>query len=150
MTERFDIAIIGAGMAGASLAVGLIAALQPVRTRTAIVIHANHPAELDDDTMTALRRLGSGCTALLNQSVLLAGVNDDADVLDGLSQRLFEAGVLPYYLHQLDAVTGAAHHAVDDARAKQLHACLAARLPGYLVPRLVREIAGATGKTPIL
>jgi L-lysine 2,3-aminomutase len=129
---------------------GLIAALQPVRGQTAIVIHANHPAELDDNTVTALRRLGEGCTALLNQSVLLAGINDDAAVLDLLSQRLFEAAVLPYYLHQLDAVAGAAHHAVEDARARHIHACLAARLPGYLVPRLVRELPGAPGKTPIL
>jgi len=71
-------------------------------------------------------------------------------VLALLSQRLFEAGVLPYYLHQLDAVAGAAHHAVDDARARQIHAQLAATLPGYLLPRLVREIAGASGKTPLL
>ena len=129
---------------------GLMAALQPLSDRLAIVIHANHPAELDADTVAALRRLGDGCTALLNQSVLLAGINDDAAVLALLSQRLFEAGVLPYYLHQLDAVAGAAHHAVDDARAKQIHAELAATLPGYLLPRLVREIAGASGKTPLL
>jgi L-lysine 2,3-aminomutase len=69
---------------------------------------------------------------------------------DLLSQRLLAAGVLPYYLHQLDAVAGAAHHGVDDARARQIHAQLAASLPGYLVPRLVREIPGAPGKTPIL
>jgi L-lysine 2,3-aminomutase len=129
---------------------GLIAALQPLRDRLAIVLHANHPAELDAATVSALRRLGAECTALLNQSVLLAGINDDAPVLALLSQRLFEAGVLPYYLHQLDAVAGAAHHAVDDARARQIHAQLAATLPGYLLPRLVREIAGASGKTPLL
>ena len=129
---------------------GLIAALQPVRAQMAIVIHANHPAELDDPTLAALRQLGAACTALLNQSVLLAGINDDAQVLGLLSQRLFEAGVLPYYLHQLDAVAGAAHHGVEDARARQIHAQLAASLPGYLVPRLVREIPGAPGKTPIL
>lgn len=129
---------------------GLVAALQPVRAQLAIVIHANHPAELDADTIGSLRRLSAQCTALLNQSVLLAGVNDDPAVLALLSQRLFEAGVLPYYLHQLDAVAGAAHHAVDDGRARQIHATLAATLPGYLLPRLVREIAGASGKTPLL
>jgi L-lysine 2,3-aminomutase len=128
---------------------GLLAALQPLRAQLAIVVHANHPSELDADTTHALRRLGSACTAILNQSVLLAGINDHVETLALLSQRLFEAGVLPYYLHQLDAVTGAAHHAVDDARAKQLHAALAARLPGYLLPNMVREIAGASGKTPI-
>jgi EF-P beta-lysylation protein EpmB len=128
---------------------GLLAALQPLRAQLAIVIHANHPAELDADTIAALRRLGSGCTALLNQSVLLAGINDDVAVLGLLSQRLFEAGVLPYYLHQLDAVAGAAHHAVADARARDIHAALAASLPGYLLPSLVREIPGASGKTPL-
>jgi EF-P beta-lysylation protein EpmB len=128
---------------------GLLAALAPLRAQLAVVIHANHPAELDADTSAALRRLGTGCTALLNQSVLLAGINDDAGTLALLSQRLFEAGVLPYYLHQLDAVAGAAHHGVEDARALQIHAGLAACLPGYLLPRLVREIAGASGKTPI-
>jgi KamA family protein len=129
---------------------GLLSALEPVRDRLAIVLHANHPAELDAGTSAALRTLGTHCTALLNQSVLLAGINDDAGVLGLLSQRLFEAGVLPYYLHQLDAVAGAAHHAVDDARALRIHAALATVLPGYLLPRLVREIPGATGKTPIL
>ncbi|HMA11375.1 MAG TPA: EF-P beta-lysylation protein EpmB [Steroidobacteraceae bacterium] len=128
---------------------GLMAALQPLAAELAIVIHANHPAELDAGTSEALRRLGSGCAALLNQSVLLAGINDDADVLALLSERLFEAGVLPYYLHQLDAVAGAAHHAVDDARARAIHAALAGTLPGYLLPRLVREIPGASGKTPL-
>lgn len=128
---------------------GLLAALEPCRERLAIVIHANHPAELDEPTRTALRQLGRRCTALLNQSVLLAGVNDDADTLAALSGRLFEAGVLPYYLHQLDAVAGAAHFAIPDARAIQLHARLAAMLPGYLLPRLVRELPGASGKTPL-
>jgi EF-P beta-lysylation protein EpmB len=129
---------------------GLLNALHPLRDQLAIVIHANHPAELDADTTEALRRLGSACTALLNQSVLLAGVNDDATVLGQLCERLFEAGVLPYYLHQLDPVAGAAHHAVNDARAREIHARLAGMVPGYLLPRLVREIAGANGKTPLL
>ena len=67
----------------------------------------------------------------------------------GLAVTSFAAGVLPYYLHQLDRVAGAAHFEVDDARAKALHAALAARLSGYLVPRLVREVAGDTGKRPL-
>jgi L-lysine 2,3-aminomutase len=129
---------------------GLLNALHPLRDQLAIVIHANHPAELDADTTGALRRLGSECTALLNQSVLLAGVNDDAGVLGLLCERLFQAGVLPYYLHQLDPVAGAAHHAVNDARAREIHTRLAGMVPGYLLPRLVREIAGANGKTPLL
>jgi len=128
---------------------GLLAALQPVSSRLAVVVHANHPAELDEGTSGALRLLGTRCAALLNQSVLLAGINDDAAVLAALSARLFEAGVLPYYLHQLDNVAGAAHFAVSDSRALELHGALAALLPGYLLPRLVRELAGATGKTPL-
>ena len=83
------------------------------------------------------------------QAVLLAGVNDDAAVLGELSRRLFAAGTLPYYLHQLDRVAGAAHFAVDDATALDLHARLLATLPGYLVPKLVRENAGASSKTPL-
>ncbi len=114
-----------------------------------IVIHANHPRELDDTVRDALLRLrGTGLT-LLNQSVLLRGVNDEVDVLAQLSARLFACGVLPYYLHQLDPVTGAAHFAVSDNDACALTAALRARLPGYLVPQLVREIAGAAAKQPL-
>ena len=97
--------------------------------------------------MAKLRGIG---VVLLNQSVLLRGVNDGVDALAALCERGFEAGVLPYYLHQLDRVAGAAHFEVGDARALELHAAIAARLPGYLVPRLVREIAGQPGKTPLV
>jgi L-lysine 2,3-aminomutase len=86
---------------------------------------------------------------LLNQSVLLRGVNDDADALTTLSERLFAAGVLPYYLHQLDRVRGAAHFEVDDIRAQALMEQLRVRLPGYLVPKLVREVGGDASKRPI-
>ncbi|MBN8799434.1 MAG: EF-P beta-lysylation protein EpmB, partial [Stenotrophomonas nitritireducens] len=86
---------------------------------------------------------------LLNQAVLLRGVNDDIDALAALSERSFAAGVLPYYLHQLDRVQGVAHFEVDDARALELHSALGAHLSGYLVPKLVREIAGDTGKRPL-
>jgi EF-P beta-lysylation protein EpmB len=129
---------------------GLCEALRPVRERLVIVVHANHPAEIDPVTTQALRRLGACATAMLNQSVLLAGVNEDAEVLAELSRRLLEGGVLPYYLHQLDKVAGSAHFAVSDQRALELHARLAATLPGYLVPRLVREMPGASGKTPLV
>jgi L-lysine 2,3-aminomutase len=90
---------------------------------------------------------------LLNQTVLLRGVNDDAEVLAELSKRLFEAGVLPYYLHVLDRVQGTAHFEVPEPRARAIAGRLAARLPGYLVPRLAREISGAPAKvtlTPLL
>jgi L-lysine 2,3-aminomutase len=128
---------------------GLIALLAPWRERLVIVVHANHPAEIDEATAQALRQLADCSAALLNQSVLLAGVNDDAHVLAALSQRLFSAAALPYYLHQLDPVAGAAHFAVDDERALALHRQLNASLPGYMVPRLVREVPGAPGKLPL-
>jgi EF-P beta-lysylation protein EpmB len=114
-----------------------------------VVVHANHANEVDASVMAALARLRGTGAVLLNQSVLLRGVNDDADALAGLSERLFEGGVLPYYLHQLDRVAGTAHFEVTDVRARALHSELQSRLPGYLVPRLVREIAGAPGKTPL-
>jgi EF-P beta-lysylation protein EpmB len=129
---------------------GLCDALARWRERLVVVVHANHPAEIDATTAQALRLLATCATAVLNQSVLLAGVNDDAAILAALSRRLFESGVLPYYLHQLDQVAGAAHFATSDARALALHTALLATLPGYLVPRLVREEPGANGKTPIV
>ena len=98
----------------------------------------------------ALARLAATGITLLNQGVLLAGVNDDADTLAMLSERLFDLGVLPYYIHQLDPVQGAAHFAVPDRRARGLHAGLRERLPGYLVPRLVREVAGDPAKRPLV
>lgn len=114
-----------------------------------IVIHANHPREIDGQVADACRALAGVGATMLNQSVLLAGVNDDADTLVELSERLFAAGVLPYYLHVLDKVQGAAHFDLPVARALELHSQIASRLPGYLVPRLVREVAGAPSKMPI-
>jgi EF-P beta-lysylation protein EpmB len=127
----------------------LLAILAGSRLRTVVVIHSNHANELDEAVAVALERLRRSVTALLNQSVLLAGINDDAAVLARLSERLFACGVLPYYLHLLDRVAGAAHFEVDEARGRELIAELRARLPGYLVPRLVRETAGQLSKTPI-
>jgi EF-P beta-lysylation protein EpmB len=130
---------------------GLIATLAgPERSAgpaLAIVLHANHAAEIDAEVATALRRLASCGAVLLNQSVLLRGVNDSGTALRTLSQALFAAGVLPYYLHLLDPVPGVAHYDVPLARARELMHELLASLPGYLVPRLVREQAGAPGKT---
>lgn len=114
-----------------------------------VVLHANHAQEFDGDVDAALARLRACGVQLLNQSVLLKGINDSVDVLCELSERLFAAGVLPYYLHQLDKVAGAAHFAVPDATALQLVAGVRGRLPGYLVPRLVREAAGDTAKAPL-
>src|SRR5690348_5570363 len=114
-----------------------------------VVLHANHPNELDAGVEAACTRLREAGATLLNQSVLLRGVNDDADALTELSERLFACGVLPYYLHQLDRVRGTAHFEVPDARARELVDSMRARLPGYLVPRLVRELPGEGAKTPI-
>ncbi|MFA1262404.1 EF-P beta-lysylation protein EpmB [Xanthomonas axonopodis pv. fascicularis] len=115
----------------------------------AFVLHANHANEFDSAVDAAAQGLRETGAQLLNQAVLLRGVNDRVDALAALSERSFAAGVLPYYLHQLDRVAGVAHFEVDDARARALHAELAARLSGYLVPRLVREIPGDTGKRPL-
>lgn len=115
----------------------------------AFVIHANHANEFDAGVDAALAGLRGAGAQLLNQAVLLRGVNDSVDALAELGQRSFAAGVLPYYLHQLDRVAGVAHFEVPDREALALHAALAARLSGYLVPRLVREIAGDTGKRPL-
>ena len=114
-----------------------------------VVLHANHGNEFDADVDAACARLRATGATLLNQAVLLRGVNDSVQALATLSERGFEAGVLPYYLHQLDRVQGAAHFEVPDAQARELHSALAARLPGYLVPRLVREIPGEAGKSPL-
>lgn len=123
--------------------------LAPIPLRRLVVLHANHPNELDESVRAACERLREAGATLLNQSVLLRGINDDADTLATLSERLFDCGVLPYYLHQLDRVRGAAHFEVDDDRARALVAALRASLPGYLVPRLVRELPGQPGKTPL-
>jgi EF-P beta-lysylation protein EpmB len=114
-----------------------------------VVLHANHANELDAAVAAACMRLRDAGAMLLNQSVLLRGVNDDADVLVALSERLFACGVLPYYLHQLDRVHGTAHFEVDDTRALALVEAVRARLPGYLLPRLVREVAGDPAKRPL-
>ena len=126
---------------------GLLRVLRGTRLQTVVVVHANHANELDTNVERALVALRPALTALLNQSVLLRGVNDDADALAVLSERLFACGVLPYYLHLLDRVAGAAHFDVDEPTAKGLVAELRTRLPGYLVPRLARETSGQLSKT---
>jgi len=127
----------------------LLAWLTETCLQTVMVIHANHPNEIDDQVERALTLLRAAGITLLNQSVLLRGVNDHEDTLAALSERLFAAGVLPYYLHLLDPVSGAAHFAVEQQRAREIMAGLRSRLPGYLVPRLVREVAGARYKIPV-
>jgi EF-P beta-lysylation protein EpmB len=124
----------------------LIAALTATRLQPIVVVHANHPREIDPTTVRALARLARAGIMLLNQSVLLRRVNDDAATLAELSQRLIECRVVPYYLHQLDPVAGARHFAVPIERGRQIIAELRGRLPGYAVPRYVQEIAGQPSK----
>lgn len=134
--------IVLPGRVDAELCAWLAALPWPV----AVVVHANHANEFDADVDAAMAALHQAGAMVLNQAVLLKGVNDDVDTLAALAERGFAAGVLPYYLHQLDRVAGAAHFEVDDATALALHAALVARQSGYLVPRLVREVAGDTSK----
>lgn len=128
---------------------GLITWLRGIRLPTIMVLHTNHPNEIDDDVRAACAALRAAGVTLLNQSVLLRGVNDDAGTLERLSVALMDAGVLPYYLHLPDRVRGTAHFDVDERAARQLIDELMGRVSGYLVPRLVREVAGAASKTPL-
>jgi EF-P beta-lysylation protein EpmB len=114
-----------------------------------VVLHANHANEFDSGVDEACIRLREAGATLLNQAVLLKGINDNADTLAALSERMFAAGVLPYYLHQLDRVQGAAHFEVSDALAQLLIERMRSRLPGYLVPKLVREVSGDPSKRPL-
>jgi EF-P beta-lysylation protein EpmB len=114
-----------------------------------VVVHANHPNEIAGDCAEALARLRSTGALLLNQSVLLRGVNDDSGALAELSRRLVKCGVMPYYLHQLDRVAGAAHFEVAEAHGHALMDALRTKLPGYLVPLYVREVAGEPHKIPL-
>jgi EF-P beta-lysylation protein EpmB len=128
---------------------GLIELLTTTSLQTVVVVHANHAREIDAAVAGALQTLKRNVDQLLNQSVLLHGVNDRADTLIALSERLFECGALPYYLHMLDPVAGAAHFAVKESFAIELMREIRAGLPGYLVPRLVREIPGEPSKSLI-
>jgi L-lysine 2,3-aminomutase len=114
-----------------------------------MVVHCNHANEIDGAVAAAFARIRRHGMTLLNQAVLLAGVNDSAAALAHLSERLFEAGALPYYLHLLDRVAGAAHFEVSADRARALHREISTLLPGYLLPRLVQEVAGAPAKVPL-
>jgi KamA family protein len=112
-----------------------------------MVLHANHANELDNVVAAAADRLRRAGVMLLNQAVLLRGVNDTVDAQCALSQRLVEIGVMPYYVHQLDRVRGAAHFEVPLARGREIIAEMRRRLPGYAVPRYVQEVPGELHKT---
>ncbi len=119
------------------------------RLKPVLVTHANHPQEIDTSVADAAAKLKKAGVIQLNQTVLLKGINDQADVLAQLSKKLFACDILPYYLHVLDKVQGTAHFDLPEAQAKTIYDELLSLLPGYLVPKLVREIPGKSSKIPI-
>ena len=127
----------------------LIELLTGFRAQSIMVVHANHGNELTGDCVHALRTLVRSGIPVLNQAVLLAGVNDNLDALETLCRRLINLGVMPYYLHQLDRVSGTAHFEANRELGQHLIQQLAARLPGYAVPRFVQEVPGEPNKTPL-
>ena len=127
----------------------LLARLAASRCAIVMVIHCNHANEIDTLTAQMLKRGSSAGITMLNQTVLLKGINDSTAAQVELSQRLFSAGVLPYYLHVLDKVSGAAHFDYDEQVAIDLYWTLLANLPGYLVPKLVKELTSRPFKVPI-
>lgn len=124
----------------------LLTWLTGTRLRPVVVLHSNHPNEIDDVVQKSIAKLCAANVTVLNQTVLLKGINDNAAVLVELSNKLFNVGVMPYYLHVLDKVQGTAHFAVTDLMAQQLLGQMMHRLPGYLVPKLVREEPGELSK----
>jgi EF-P beta-lysylation protein EpmB len=128
---------------------GLLEVLQGFKGRLVLVTHINHPNEISAPNQAAFALLAQRGYTVFNQSVLLRGVNDDPQVLVELSHKLFENRIIPYYLHQLDKVQGAAHFEVSSDEACKLHKVLRGRLPGYLLPALVADIPGESSKVPL-
>lgn len=127
----------------------LVQLLSQSHLQSVLVTHINHPQEIDEELAQAMRKLRQAGVTLLNQSVLLKGVNDEAHCLAKLSEQLFDIGILPYYLHVLDKVQGAAHFYISDEKAKQIMRELIALVSGYLMPKLTREVGGRPSKTPL-
>ena len=127
----------------------LVHLLSHTRLKATMVFHINHSNELGEDFIKALEPLKKARIPLFNQSVLLKGVNDNAETLIKLSEEIFDIGVMPYYLHLFDPVQGAAHFDVNEEDAIKIVTKMLATLPGFLMPKLVREIAGQANKTPI-
>jgi KamA family protein len=120
------------------------------RLATVVVLHMNHANELNDETLRhSIQMMKNAGITVLNQAVLLKGINDSVEDLAQLSEASFDAGVIPYYLHVLDKVDGSAHFDIADNEAKKLHQQLTHYLPGYLVPKLVREMANMPAKVAI-
>jgi len=126
---------------------GLLDAICPQNVQTVMVLHCNHANEIDEHVTAAIFALRRRDVSVLNQAVLLRGINDNVLAQIALSQSLFSAGALPYYLHMLDKIKGAAHFDVDESEAQALMQKLSAQLPGYMVPKLVREISGGRAKS---
>ncbi|MGX6642889.1 EF-P beta-lysylation protein EpmB [Legionella pneumophila] len=129
---------------------GLLDLLTNTRFKKVIVIHCNHPQELDESVLRACSDLKKAACYLLNQSVLLAGINDNAGILSKLSHALFDYGIMPYYLHLLDKVKGSAHFDMPLPRAQSIYHQLQSLVPGYLLPRLAREEPGRSSKTLLI
>ena len=117
------------------------------RLQAVLVTHINHPNEIDKTLIEAMQKLKQANVTLLNQAVLLKGINDNALILKALSEQLFAAGILPYYLHLFDKVAGASHFYLDDEQALKIYKQLQSLTSGYLVPKLAREIANEPNKT---
>ena len=128
----------------------LVDLLTTTRLTSVVVVHANHPQELVVDCALALRQLSQSGLMVLNQAVLLRGINDSVEVLRELSERLIDLGVKPYYLHQLDRVAGTAHFEIAEETGRRLLDELRRQLPGFAVPQYVREIAGRAFKVPLV
>jgi EF-P beta-lysylation protein EpmB len=129
---------------------GLLAMLSQSPKKTLLVVHCNHGNELSEAVNHACQAVQAQGISVFNQAVLLKGVNDNAEVLGELSEKLFAIGIIPYYLHLLDKASGTGHFELEESRAVDIMAQLQAALPGYLVPKLVKEQAGAASKTLII
>ena len=127
----------------------LIALLKATKLDVIVVVHANHPNEIDEAVSQSLQQLRHAGITVLNQSVLLKGINDDPKTLAALSEKLFAAGCLPYYLHTLDKVDGSAHFDVPLDRAREIVWQLSQEVSGFLVPKLVTEVPGLGSKVPV-
>jgi len=128
---------------------GFLSLLKASKKQIWVVIHANHPREFDDDIWAALKEIQKLGIPALNQSVLLKGVNDCPDIQQALCASLIDHGIMPYYLHQLDPVQGAHHFDVDEKKGHLIIDELQKRLPGYAVPKYVRELPGLASKTQL-
>lgn len=120
--------------------------LDQPRLKVVVVLHSNHPNEIDAEVAASIGKIRALGILVLNQAVLLKGINDRVETLATLSEKLFRLGILPYYLHLLDKVRGAGHFDLPEADAIALHTALKAQLPGYLTPKLAKELPGATAK----